>query len=251
MSIPLLATGCPLLIKWHFLFGIPTSPSFFHSSPVFVNLPCSHLNTLGFWHLGTAKKSAQPPKLGWDPNRGTDETSSYTTKKPHRLGGGNLSWEEMAWLMRGFRSFFRGRPKGKKPKDPWVFLKKTRLGCFFGGEMHLWFFFWGGWDESLWNISTQESRTRCFFPSCGIVESSDDSSLQRKTGKWCSLQNIPLCCFWSKDYDSAVSQTSKLMKQTNKSCWFVGSTGFLSIGLSAFSTSQKFNKECQYFWNTK
>ena len=62
--------------------------------------------------------------------------------------------------------------RGKNPKDLEFFWKKHGWVVFFGGRMHLWFFFGG--DESLWNISTQESRTRCFFPSCGIVESSDD-----------------------------------------------------------------------------
>ena len=150
-------------------------------------------------HLGTWKNPLANLRIGLGcPYRGTDETSSYTTKKPHRLGGGNLSWDDGMADEGIFDRFFGERYKGKKPKDL-EFFEKTRLGCFFWGGGCIFDFFWGG-DESLWNISTQESRTRCFFPSCGIVESSDDSSLQRKTGKWCSLQSIPLCCFWSKDY---------------------------------------------------
>lgn len=211
----------------------------------------THLPSLFWWPARPWNATKGTPS--WGPYRGTNETSSYTTKKPHRLGGCNLSPKSFGRKIdmadEGiFRSFF-GEGIGGKTKGPSRFFEKNTVFCFFfflkGGASLI--FLGRGWIS----LNHFHPRPRCFFPSCGIVESSDGSSLQKKTGKWCSPQNTPLCFFWSKDYDSAVSQTSKLMKQTNKSCWFVGSTGFLSIGLSAFSTSQKFNKECQYFWNTK
>lgn len=42
-----------------------------------------------------------------------------------------------------FEPFFRGRPKGKKPKDLEVFEKNT-VGLFFLGGCIFDFFVWGG-----------------------------------------------------------------------------------------------------------
>ena len=197
-----------------------------HSSPVFVNLPCYHLNTLGVGHLGTAKKSRvrNPTWAGLSqPWHWWDLFLHYEEAASARWRQSELGWWHV--LMRGFSNLFFGEDLRGKNQRTLRFLKKTRLGCWFLGGCIFDFFVWGGWIS----LKHFHPRTRCFFPSCGIVESSDDSSLQRKTGKWCSLQSIPLCCFWSKDYFAPpfLKPQNWWNKQTNKSCWFVGSTGFL------------------------
>lgn len=211
--------------------------------PSFCESTGCHLNTLGKGHLGTGKKSARNLRIGLGPQpwHWWDLFLHYEEAASARWRQSELGWWHGWWG--GFSIVFSGKViKGKKTKGPLSFLKKTRLGCFLGDASLI--FFWGGWISlKHFHPRIKNSLFFSFMWNCRIIRRFIPP--KKNWEMMFSSEYSTMLFLIERLFCSAVSQASKLMKQTNKQIMLVRRFNRISwtIGLYATSTSQKLNKK--------